>query len=323
MIPSVDFWARILRFHILAGQIYTDIFQKNYEPNWTFLPNVGLDLIGSFLSRFFDLYWTGRIIAVLVFASIFWGILALSTAVHGRLQLVAVPIAALALFSPILVWGFINFLFGLGLMLEAASRIARLLLVGLPGLVLISLSATARAPGGPMSFTSRMEAHSDNGTLAHRLAAELVDRPRPCPSRHGQPCPSVDRLVGLAFWMVIAAGLALGFLRLAPRLRPAILLALVLIVLCPPGHFGSGYVDDRMPLLLVTLIAASLAVPAADRHSPALLIGLFGLAALNLGHVAIQYSRAGDLFREARQQMMTVALGEVTGVIQFSGTGRQ
>lgn len=349
------------------------------------LPNVGLDLIGSFISRFFDLYWIGRIIVVLVFASIFWGILALSAAVHGRLQLVAVPIAALALFSPILVWGFINFLFGLGLMLvamaawirlerwparqlawgmfmsailvivhalpfglwglllgtleigrlrerqargarlmlAAAPRIARLLLVGLPGLVLFSLSATARAPGGPMSFTSRMQAHSDNGTLAHRLAAELVDRLELVLRVTDSLAPSVDRLVGPAFWMVIAAGLALGFLRLAPRLRPAILLALVLIVLCPPGLFGSGYVDDRMPLLLVALIAASLAVPAADRHSPALLIGLFGLAALNLGHVAIRYSRAGDLFREARQQMMTVALGEVTGVIHFSGTGRQ
>ena len=129
--------------------------------------------------------------------------------------------------------------------------------------------------------------------------------------------PPLDWALGLLLWGTIAAGLFTGALRLDRRLWLAAALMLVLVVVMPPSLFGVGHVDDRMPLILLCLLAAGLsAQPAARLAAPVtgILIGLFVARTLLVGW---GYHQAGTVYRDYLDQIAKVDTGALGAPILF------
>lgn len=118
--------------------------------------------------------------------------------------------------------------------------------------------------------------------------------------------PAIDRFLGLLLWGTLVAGFLSGTLRLDRRLWLATALAIALLFVMPPNLFGVGYLDDRMPLLLVSLLAAgtSLAPDTRDRSASraitlraALPVFMATLVAVHLGLVTVGWARDGQIYR--------------------------
>ena len=121
--------------------------------------------------------------------------------------------------------------------------------------------------------------------------------------------PPLDWALGLLLWGTIAVGLFTGALRLDRRLWLAVPLMLVLVVALPPSLFGVGHVDDRVPLILLCLLAAGLsAQPRARLAAPvtSLLIGLFVARTLLVGW---GYHQAGTVYQDYLDQIAKVDTG--------------
>jgi hypothetical protein len=116
--PFVDYYAHIGRYHILAQFLEEapPALAENYEPAWRLLPNLGLDLLGTGLMLVFYPLVVAKLIVALVVVTLYTGILYLSFVLHGRISVLSALLAGIIAFHHILAWGFMNFCFGLGLM---------------------------------------------------------------------------------------------------------------------------------------------------------------------------------------------------------------
>lgn len=135
VLPLIDFYNHLARFFVLS-HIDSDAFlQLNYEKNWSILPNIGLDVIVVGLNKISGAEIGDRFIIVMIFAVQFGGILYFNRALSGRYSLFSAIFVVPLLYSFILVWGFVNFLLGLGMVFWAAGwwlRARRRLAVALP-----------------------------------------------------------------------------------------------------------------------------------------------------------------------------------------------
>lgn len=117
VLPLIDFYNHIARYHVLATIGADPVLAANYVARWQLVPNLGLDVIGAALARWVPALTLGKVVVVLIFAVQFTGALALHRALGGTDRRLAALLVAPLLFSFILNWGFSNFLLGLGLAL--------------------------------------------------------------------------------------------------------------------------------------------------------------------------------------------------------------
>ena len=59
----------------------------------------------------------------------------------------------------------------------------------------------------------------------------------------------------------MTAGILIGVWRIDQRLRLAVALCVLLVWIAPPNLFGVGHLSERIPLLLLALLSASLSAP--------------------------------------------------------------
>jgi len=109
--PLVDYPNHLARMHLLAegGNRY-------YAVRWAPLPNLAADLIIPPLSRLMPLAFAGKIFLVMVFALLAGGTVWLNRAVTGTWRKWPL-LGFLFLYNRLFLWGFVNYLFGLGLAL--------------------------------------------------------------------------------------------------------------------------------------------------------------------------------------------------------------
>jgi len=114
--PLVDYPNHMARMHILADGGYSPWLRQYYEIRWHILPNLSMDLVVPLLARFISLEAAGKVFIGLTFALLAGGVIALHAALHRRWS--AWPLLAFFfLYNSIFLWGFLNYLFGLGLAL--------------------------------------------------------------------------------------------------------------------------------------------------------------------------------------------------------------
>jgi hypothetical protein len=162
-----------------------------------------------------------------------------------------------------------------------------------PALLFLA-SRTAAAPGGLSNADSTVLRLWRDGGLLDRLVAlaahrlETIVRVAEGPS-----------LLSDVLWTggVI---LLLGWLwrgrhiRIAMQAWPAVAIAIVLVLLCPPVLFGIAYVADRMPLFLALLLVGSLRPGAGLSLRHPAVIGLAALIGLRLVSIGVQWHRTAD-----------------------------
>ena len=118
-IPAMgDYINHLARMHIIASIDSDPLLAKYYEIRWALIPNTGMDLVVPFLSRFFDIYVAGKIFILIILALIASGVFAINYAIYKQFSL-APFVALLFIYNTVLLFGFMNYLFGLGLALWA------------------------------------------------------------------------------------------------------------------------------------------------------------------------------------------------------------
>src|SRR5262245_29441177 len=113
--PLVDYPNHLARMHLLAegGNAF-------YSARWAVLPNLAEDLIVPPLARVMPLDLAAKLFLIMILALIAGGVIWLNRVATGGWRLWPL-VAFLFLYNRILLWGFLNYLFGLGVALGAIA----------------------------------------------------------------------------------------------------------------------------------------------------------------------------------------------------------
>lgn len=118
--PLMDYPNHMARMHILIDGGHSPWLRQYYEIRWHILPNLSMDLVIPLLARFMSLETAGRVFIGMTFALLGGGVIALHAALHRRWS----PWPLLTfffLYNSVFLWGFLNYLFGLGLALLSCA----------------------------------------------------------------------------------------------------------------------------------------------------------------------------------------------------------
>lgn len=116
VLPFIDFYNHMARYHVLATIDADPALAANYRAAWAILPNIGFDVIATALLAVVPQAALAHVVAVLIFAVQYGGILALNRQIGGRTHWLTAVLIVPLLYSFILNWGFANFLLGLGML---------------------------------------------------------------------------------------------------------------------------------------------------------------------------------------------------------------
>src|SRR5437879_5969298 len=119
-LPLFDYPNHLARMHILADYDRSAFLRQFYALDWRPIPNLAMDLIVPPLTRIMPLAAAGKIFVLAIFLLIAGGTALLHRVLFGRWSAWSL-LAFLLLYNRILLWGFVNFLFGVGLALVAAA----------------------------------------------------------------------------------------------------------------------------------------------------------------------------------------------------------
>ena len=118
--PLVDYPNHLARMHILVDGGRSFWLSQYYEIHWDLLPNLSMDIVVPPLTRIMSVEQSGKVFIGLTFALLAGGTMALHGALHQRWS----PWPLLAfffLYNSVFLWGFLNYLFGLGLAFLACA----------------------------------------------------------------------------------------------------------------------------------------------------------------------------------------------------------
>ena len=118
--PLSDYVNHLARMHVIATIDKNPNLAKFYQIDWAIIPNLTMDLVVPWLTRFVNVYVAGKIFTVSMFAVIGSGVLVINRVLSGRwsmLPLLALPL----LYNYVFLTGLINYLFGVGVALWALA----------------------------------------------------------------------------------------------------------------------------------------------------------------------------------------------------------
>ena len=137
-LPLFDYPNHLARMHVLAAFARSAPLRRYYEIDWQPLPNLAMDLLVPALARLLPLAWAAKAFVLLTLFLLAGGAATLNRVLLGRWSAWS-NLAFLLLYSRILLWGFLNYLFGVGLGLFALA--AWIALARRPAAVRIAVGA--------------------------------------------------------------------------------------------------------------------------------------------------------------------------------------
>jgi hypothetical protein len=114
--PVFDYPNHLARMDLLVRLPLSEVLQRYYELRWRVIPNLGMDLVVPTLAGVLPLAWAGKAFVLGTFALIAAGAGLVHRVAAGRWSIWPL-FAFLFLYSRVLLWGFLNYLFGIGLAL--------------------------------------------------------------------------------------------------------------------------------------------------------------------------------------------------------------
>jgi len=112
--PSVDYPNHLARMHVLIEQPRSATLQQFYEIHWRPLPNLAMDLTVPLLAGIMPLEWAGKAFVLACFALLPASAAWLHRVATGQWSIWPL-FAFVLLYTHLFLWGFLNYLFGLGL----------------------------------------------------------------------------------------------------------------------------------------------------------------------------------------------------------------
>lgn len=117
-IPFIDMPNHLARFAILDALPGNAMLDEYYRAKDGFYPYYGMNLVFGALLPLVGLEQAGRIFDVLAVLMPSFGAIVLSRAIHGRLSVVSLTGFALSM-NGLVAWGFLNYVFSIGIVLMA------------------------------------------------------------------------------------------------------------------------------------------------------------------------------------------------------------
>ncbi|HEY1503126.1 MAG TPA: hypothetical protein VGF92_02435 [Stellaceae bacterium] len=115
--PLLDYPNHLARMHLLPHLPDAGL-ARYYIVAWAPIPDLAMDGIVPFLAQIMPLEWAGKLFIAVTFLLLAGGTAAIHRAVFGRWSRWSL-LAFLLLYTRLLLWGFMSFLFGCGLALAA------------------------------------------------------------------------------------------------------------------------------------------------------------------------------------------------------------
>jgi predicted anti-sigma-YlaC factor YlaD len=116
--PLLDYPNHLARAFVLASLPGDTILARFYQPHWSIIPNLALDLITPPLLHILPVYIAGRLLIATAILLPVLGTVAYNTALGGRTWSLGVGLVA---YNDCLLYGFLNFEIALGLALLLAA----------------------------------------------------------------------------------------------------------------------------------------------------------------------------------------------------------
>jgi hypothetical protein len=111
-----DYLNHLARMHVLVSIAHSPDLQQYYQVHWTPIPYLAMDAVVPLLAHILPIYLAGKVFVLACMVMPVAGTACLHYVVHRRLSLV--PLAAwLVSYNTLLEFGFLNYLFSLGLAL--------------------------------------------------------------------------------------------------------------------------------------------------------------------------------------------------------------
>ena len=332
--PLLDYPNHLARMSLLLGHPAADL-QRYVAARWAPLPNLGMDGVVPFLALVMPLEWAGKLFIALTFVLLAGGTAALHRVLYGRWSTWSL-LAFLLLYTRLLLWGFMGYLFGCGLAMVAfavwialqdrhwavraavgclfalAVYLAHLLAFGLYAVMVAGyefgqvwrlrkpiVAAVRDLAIGGVPFLPALVLMSMNSS-----AGRIV---------YGNPLRKFDLLFSVfddysrpfdVACFAIAV-LAVGFVfwrrwvRLAPELVLPLLGLLAVYLAMPSQLFTAAGVERRIPLMIfLVLIGGSRWQAAFARREAFFMAGAAAMFAARLGVIVAVWHNAGKLYAE-------------------------
>jgi hypothetical protein len=175
-----DYYNHLARTAILLHYTDEPTFSVYFLPNWQLLPNLAFDIWVCTLGRILPIVLAGKLFIVAIFAFTLGGVIFLHRLTFGGWSLWPF-LAVLLLYNRLLLVGYLNFLFGVGLWLHALSlwvrfRDARAWLrvaVLAPAAIIIFLAHLAAF--GVLAVTIAVYELAAVATSSHRWPTKFAD----------------------------------------------------------------------------------------------------------------------------------------------------
>ncbi len=333
--PLFDYPNHLARMHIIAALPGSPALRRFYEVVWQPIPNLAMDLIVPPLASLIGLETAGRLFVLATILLLAAGPALLARAVQGAFGPTAL-LGFLLAYDKMLFWGFLNYLFGLGLAFACFAGWMALRRRAVP------VRLACGALFALLTYTAHLEAAGVYGVMVVSTEAALALREhrawrgRCAPLlvagapfllplalllltgqglagggvAFGPPGRKIDNLGNIvgtespvldALCLVaILGGLALGFwrgwLRLTPVLVPA-LAALGLVYLAMPTHVLTAYgADHRLPLALALLLVAALRWTGGASRARRFLGAALVLFLAEIASVALSWHRSERVY---------------------------
>ena len=266
----IDLPNHLSRMHLLREIPADPALQQSYVITWGLLPNLAMDVFVTYLARLLPVFDAVRVFVALTIVTVIAGTLALSYAVHGRLGLWQTAVF-LVVYNQVLAWGFVNFLFGVGVALLALAgwislprraHVARLAIFSGVTVLLFFIHLLALAVFGLLIFCyEAWQTQQSRKWAARDLIVQwsLVFAPFVIP---------------FLFWIAQSGGdLDSGTRYASPAFK--------LLALFAPFRFFFEYVDQATIVFAVVLLVIGLKTRSI-RLAPALRWALFAFIAASL-----------------------------------------
>ena len=284
--PLGDFPNHLARMYILHDGGQSRYLAEYYRIEWSILPNLAMDVIVPSLLSVLSIWTAGKLFLVLTLGLDITGVIALHRAMFGRLT--PWPLLGfLLLYNQVVLVGFVNFLFGVGLAFWVAAfwaglrrhrpflavavtmllaslvffaHIEALLFLGilLLGIELAGLTranAISRALALGLVFVPAAVLFLNWHTVTHHNLGfrapwqKLVYLFWIFDNYH-KPFDLACALIYIGFFII---GLATGFLRAIAPLKYWFGIAIVAFIASPDTAFGGASADIRLPLFIAML----------------------------------------------------------------------
>jgi hypothetical protein len=337
ILPFVDYPGHLVRVHLLANWDGVATEHEYYAQNWRLLPNLALELITVPIAKLLPATEAMRLFVAASLTLILLGGAFLNRQVANRWTLWSLA-PALFLYNKILSYGFLNYIFGLGIVMLAIAWHVRhqdekpavkLAFGAVVGLILFMCHLATLGIYAIVALTYDLTGPKEGrlknaGLTALPLILPAILFKLFSPTGGGGLSPEfgfmqkpnrfltilqtgqgqLDTLFLIAVVAALAFALALKWLKLDRRMGWSVL-ALFIAFLIAPFSFGdAANLDTRLPVAVLLFLAASL-VPQPEAQktlAPILII----LLAFRFGATAVNYQRWGGELAQIRQDLATV-----------------